>query len=831
MQAISKRASALRLESRSNTVMPKVAKNGLSLLVAAHAALFWLIALVDLPFGHDTFLNFQLFVQLYSGFLFESEFPLWLPYTAKGVTSDFAYIVTYLPAFYLSTLIGKLFSLADANFLFRLGLYFEEIILLVGLFKLGGSLYRNRVTPIAISVTGLLSINWATQIHWDLHNIYYLPLILFFGIRYLRGGGLEWAAYAVVVFSLGGFFYTEILLAYVLAIFGIAWLIVLRPPMRSLLRFQHHWALGLSVCVLAGGLFVLNAIFSWMSVEGMQSLATSRRVDGTIDLTDFLTYGGFITASKFAELIYGKSVSMDFHSYFGLVMLACVPLAFKRSASHEAKVFLIVAIFIALFSLGESGAVATIMYDYFPAMDRFRHIGYVPPILKIFLLVIAGLGADRLLQQDSRRQDIYFDAFRHTVFFLAAVILLYDFSANWGYPYDHEVSWLNYPEPYQNQDSDVPFWFHYSQLLFLIAFLAILSKIRSGSQHERDRLLGLIFLTTVILSMGTYKILIEWNAPAASPLFKSKWGENQNELLARPLRYIPERERAYRGVFNEASFSSTDPATHKQLQALRGWGSDNAFGYGAVQVDLCLPVARVDLVNEYLLSLRDPIRSLIGARLAGDYPEIFDGLLPFSPFESNNRMLDDRSFAAAIGCESQKLYLTHTPRFFDPEETGDVDGDGYIGRSKYLYQRPLIPTDCNGERFCGPDALSEPQITTEGIEVSHFSANRINLKVNAPEKEHNYLVYLDSYHSGWRASVDGEPAEILPANIAFKAVKLTPGEHEVMFEFTGGSKWTQLTIWTNFVITIVGSIVLVFMGILRIMRSLGRLTRATRVGT
>ena len=43
---------------------------------------------------------------------------------------------------------------------------------------------------------------------------------------------------------------------------------------------------------------------------------------------------------------------------------------------------------------------------------------------------------------------------------------------------------------------------------------------------------------------------------------------------------------------------------------------------------------------------------------------------------------------------------------------------------------------------------------------------------------------LDSHASGWHASVDNEPAEIVQANGLFRAVHLGPGRHTVTFTYS-----------------------------------------------
>jgi uncharacterized membrane protein YfhO len=49
--------------------------------------------------------------------------------------------------------------------------------------------------------------------------------------------------------------------------------------------------------------------------------------------------------------------------------------------------------------------------------------------------------------------------------------------------------------------------------------------------------------------------------------------------------------------------------------------------------------------------------------------------------------------------------------------------------------------------------------------------------------DNSILLLTDTYYYGWTASVDGDEAEILKANYAFKAVAVPSGEHQVHFKF------------------------------------------------
>jgi hypothetical protein len=80
----------------------------------------------------------------------------------------------------------------------------------------------------------------------------------------------------------------------------------------------------------------------------------------------------------------------------------------------------------------------------------------------------------------------------------------------------------------------------------------------------------------------------------------------------------------------------------------------------------------------------------------------------------------------------------------------------------------------------GPITLGHASPADEVI-ITGYQPERVELVVRLDTP--GWLVLTDAYYPGWQATVDGEPVEIIPANLMFRAVPLPAGEHAVLFEF------------------------------------------------
>jgi len=91
-------------------------------------------------------------------------------------------------------------------------------------------------------------------------------------------------------------------------------------------------------------------------------------------------------------------------------------------------------------------------------------------------------------------------------------------------------------------------------------------------------------------------------------------------------------------------------------------------------------------------------------------------------------------------------------------------------RTVLLEQPPAVPPRAVDSRAVAGSARIERYANTE-----------IDIEADAPDG--GFLILNDVWHPWWRAEVDGRSADILKANVLFRAVQVGPGIHRVHFVF------------------------------------------------
>ena len=100
----------------------------------------------------------------------------------------------------------------------------------------------------------------------------------------------------------------------------------------------------------------------------------------------------------------------------------------------------------------------------------------------------------------------------------------------------------------------------------------------------------------------------------------------------------------------------------------------------------------------------------------------------------------------------------------------------------------------NGLSYRTEPGTSNP---VQPAEITAEEANRLVLNVAAPAA--GFVVLTDTFYPGWQAAVDGQAVPVWQANLAFRAVPVEAGQHEIVFNYTPRSfrlgLWLSIATW------------------------------------
>lgn len=87
------------------------------------------------------------------------------------------------------------------------------------------------------------------------------------------------------------------------------------------------------------------------------------------------------------------------------------------------------------------------------------------------------------------------------------------------------------------------------------------------------------------------------------------------------------------------------------------------------------------------------------------------------------------------------------------------------------------------DRVVPQPAQAPAQIAAQpgSVRIVDYGTTRVEIAVDAPRG--GYVVLNDVWHHWWQAEIDGRPAEMLRANVLFRAVQVPPGRSTLRFVF------------------------------------------------
>lgn len=264
----------------------------------------------------------------------------------------------------------------------------------------------------------------------------------------------------------------------------------------------------------------------------------------------------------------------------------------------------------------------------------------------------------------------------------------------------------------------------------VIAFAIICLVFSIGS---RGLVLGLIIIS--LAEMASYRLTIYKMADLFLVAFPGEFKD------VRPTKYQPTRV-------------GSSVSGYFQLKPMDIYGIGSSY----LQEDFC-PAPRQDLVSSGVKELFDLRRR--------DSAPVTDPRKALDP-------MTDEILGRVLGCNVPKLRLVGNVRY-----ASDDKAASQMVMTQDIYSVPVITT--NNAPGLGSESTKLP--VDHEITARNFSANKLDLTVENKSADSLWLVYADAFNERWKATVDGIPKRIFPANIAFKAVQIEPGRHDVSFSF------------------------------------------------
>lgn len=684
---------------------------------------------------YDSNTVFQIFYYFYNYFFYHGALAQWMPFEPMGITSQYHQLVGLTPLSYLAMIGGRLFSVENTHVLFKLSVLGEQMMYVFSLYLLGRTLFKRRLTTVFLCLIAGSNLNfWETQLYFDLRIFYMLPLLVWALVKFFmteKADYLGLLALLLVYSVMGTTVYPAAISIFCLFWMGTIWLLTEKNFSLRRIQYSRKTFLYLFLAVLLGALYLLQ-LKSLLNVFELES-----RSNHWFQLLPiYLRYGGETPAlgALFQLLFAGGWEVAYFSGWSAYLCLFLALLSVRKPAFLAALGAGLILIWLSM-----QGLFSVIAY-FFPPMAIFRHLYYIYGFIRLFVLLAAAFGLDNLLSNGlkSKLRDL-------TMALICGVFLLDGFKFSWEQIFRDYANRADVPlgKILLDMPPEQVYWrvgLTAGMIAVLVAsriYARLLTRHQNkspgrdfGSVVAYTLLLGIFVLDLVTVTKIGHGRLFPFPAKYESWLYTVK---------VHPPQFVPERTPSAVGERQKTAFLfARFPGT---------------ISYSTIcdfaQMDLCECRFRTEVVPKNFRILRN-------MKSKYDYARIIGCLNPKIRFVHRNIFVD--------GTETAPMLLKEIPRISDVAVLSRRDSD------------PKNAIDLNWD----------PNQDGGDIVTKSFSEQELILETEPRSPKGAWLVYADSYHPGWHATVDGKPVAVYRAYLNFKAIWVGGGKHTVRFFFYNG---------------------------------------------
>lgn len=461
--------------------------------------------------------------------------------------------------------------------------------------------------------------------------------------------------------------------------------------------------------------------------------------------------------------------------YAGILplLLALIGILYIKNNKYK-TIFLGLAIFALLFSLGKYTPVFSIFYHYIPGFGIFRAPARLLFVYAFSISILAGFGSTFLEGEVFEKHRLRFSRFTGILISLGILAVILLFLAYLAQPYvisyAQEVMAKKYSSSPTMLAHPLSYWYGFAQVIystilqstavFVIFFIgsAYLLSLKAKGKIKLNHL-QLLMITLILLDLFAFGWkFVEtkdpdevFRLPAAASVIKS---DNTRYRVLDLSGSLGQEKASKSGIELIGGYDSSHLRLYQDFLRLSGNSSIPVNpGYNLyldIPYTYNLNILRL-LNTKYILAAGELNTSGLNKVDKQDNISVYEveNTMPRAFIVRNARVIEDK----------KELFSVLQDRGFNL--TGEI----------VLEKDPKVP-------ITNPGKFKEAKI-------SLYTPNRINFDINMESP--GFLVLSEIWHPDWKAYDNGREIEVYKTDYALRSVYLEEGEHKISFEYISDS--------------------------------------------